>query len=96
MYNGFHISKEIARQFYKKTRWYVDVEGAKRDAEQKNVTDWKSLCKTQPPKLDKKLLTIISKMYMATTNAITKQKFFDVDSLPKIIEYYNEYLVEKK
>ena len=35
-------------------------------------------------------------MYLATTNAITKQKFFDVDTLPKIIEHYDEYLVEKK
>ena len=96
MYNSFHISKEIARQFYKKTPWFIDLEEAKKAAEQKNIADWKSLCNTQPPKLDKKLLKIISEMYMATTNAITKQKFFDVDTLPKIIEHYNEYLVEKK
>ena len=96
MYNGFHISKEIARQFYKKTNWYVDVESSKRTAEQQNIKNWKSLCKSQPPKLDNKLINIVSGMYMATTNAITKQKFFDVDSLPKIIECYKEYLVEKK
>ncbi len=96
MYNDFHISKEIARQFYKKTNWYVDVESSKLTAEQQNIKNWKSLCKSQPPKLDNKLINIISGMYMATTNAITKQKFFDVDSLPKIIEYYKEYLVEKK
>ncbi|MEJ2752225.1 MAG: hypothetical protein P8169_06060, partial [Chloroflexota bacterium] len=76
--------------------WYIDVEGAKRNAEQKNITNWKSLCNTQPPKLDKKLLSIISEMYMATTNAITKKKFFDVESLTKIIKFYKEYLVEKK
>ena len=42
-YDGVHVSKEIARQFYKKTPWYKDLEQAKKDAESKGIQDWKSL-----------------------------------------------------
>jgi phosphoribosylaminoimidazole-succinocarboxamide synthase len=52
-YAGFHVSKEIARQFYKKTRWYADVEEAKKTAEAKGIKDWRTLCKSQPPKLER-------------------------------------------
>jgi phosphoribosylaminoimidazole-succinocarboxamide synthase len=32
-YDGVHVSKEVVRQFYKKTGWYRDVEEAKKTAE---------------------------------------------------------------
>jgi phosphoribosylaminoimidazole-succinocarboxamide synthase len=87
-YEGFHVSKEIARQFYKKTSWYTDVEEAKKAAEAKGVTDWKALCKSQPPKLDAKLKTLISHMYMAAANELTNRRHFDVPALAKIINEY--------
>jgi phosphoribosylaminoimidazole-succinocarboxamide synthase len=94
MYEGMHVSKEILRKFYKNTAWYNAVENAKKVAEEQNNPNWKTLCKLNPPKLDSKLIDIVSGMYMATTNEITKRKFFDVDSLHKIIEDYKKYLVE--
>jgi phosphoribosylaminoimidazole-succinocarboxamide synthase len=94
MYEGLHVSKEILRKFYKNTAWYNAVEKAKKVAEEQNNPNWKTLCKLNPPKLDSKLIDIVSGMYMATTNEITKRKFFDVDSLHKIIEDYKKYLVE--
>jgi phosphoribosylaminoimidazole-succinocarboxamide synthase len=94
MYEGMHVSKEILRKFYKNTAWYNAVENAKKVAEEQNNPNWKTLCKLNPPKLDSKLIDIVSGMYMATTNEITKRKFFDVDSLHKIIENYKTYLVE--
>jgi phosphoribosylaminoimidazole-succinocarboxamide synthase len=96
MYKGMHVSKEILRKFYKKTSWYKAVEKAKNVAEERNLINWKTLCKLNPPKLDPKLIDIVSGMYMATTNEITKRKFFDVDTLHKIIEDYKKYLVEQK
>ena len=42
-YGGVHVSKEVARQFYKKTSWYADLEQAKKDGEAKGIQDWKSL-----------------------------------------------------
>ena len=94
-YDGVHVSKEIARQFYKKTSWYADLEQAKKDAEAKGMQDWKALCKSQPPKLDPKLKTIISEMYMAAANEMTNRKMFDAPKLSEVIAKYKEYMGEK-
>ena len=93
-YNGVHVSKEIARQFYKKTSWYSDLEQAKREAEAKGIQDWKSLCKSQPPKLDPALKTIIGEMYMSAANELTGSKLFNAPSLAQVIAQYKEYLKE--
>lgn len=95
MYDGMHISKEVLREFYKKTTWYNDVENAKRIAEKNNNKNWKKLCNSKPPKLDPKLINIVSTMYRAATNEITSKRFFDVDSISKTIENYKKYLDEK-
>jgi phosphoribosylaminoimidazole-succinocarboxamide synthase len=89
-YEGVHVSKEIARQFYKKTSWYKDLEQAKKDSEAKGIQDWKSLCKSQPPKLDPKLKTIISEMYKAAANELSGKKMFAVPRLADIIKDYKE------
>ncbi len=94
-YGGLHVSKEVARRFYKKTNWYNDLEQAKKDAETKGVQDWKSLCKSQPPKLDPKLKTIISQMYMAAANEMTNIKLFDTPKLAKVISAYRDLIGEK-
>jgi phosphoribosylaminoimidazole-succinocarboxamide synthase len=95
-YDGVHVSKEVARQFYKKTGWYRDVEEAKKTAETQGAKDWKALCKSQPPKLDSQLKTIISEMYMAAANELTDRKFFDAPRLVDVIKRYREYMGEKK
>jgi phosphoribosylaminoimidazole-succinocarboxamide synthase len=95
-YGGVHVSKEVARQFYKKTSWYVDVEDAKKTAETQVATDWKALCRSQPPKLDAPLKTIISEMYLAAANELTDRKLFDAPRLAEVIKKYKEYVGEKK
>jgi phosphoribosylaminoimidazole-succinocarboxamide synthase len=94
-YGGVHVSKEVARQFYKKTSWYGNVEEAKKTAETKGVQDWKALCSVPPPKLDAKLKYVISGMYLAVANELTDRKLFDVPSLAEIIKEYRE-MGEKK
>ena len=89
-YGGFHVSKEIARQFYKKTSWFVHMEEAKKIAEAEGITDWKALCKSQPPKLEVKLKTFISQMYMAAANELTNRRFFDVPTLAKTITNFRQ------
>jgi phosphoribosylaminoimidazole-succinocarboxamide synthase len=90
-YKGLHMSKEIARQFYKRTKWFMDVEEAKKKAETEGIQDWKKLCKSNPPKLDPKLKTIISEMYMAASNGLTQNRTFNVPSLADIAKEYREY-----
>jgi phosphoribosylaminoimidazole-succinocarboxamide synthase len=89
--DGIHVSKEIARQFYKKTRWYRDVEDAKKTAETQAVKDWKALCKSQPPKLDAQLKAIISEMYMAAANEMIERKMFAVSGLADVVKKYRIY-----
>jgi len=93
-YSGVHVSKEVARQFYKKTRWYNDLEQAKKAAETKGIQDWKALCKSQPPKLDPQLKAIISEMYMAAANEMTNRKLFDAPKLSEVIAKYKQYMKE--
>jgi phosphoribosylaminoimidazole-succinocarboxamide synthase len=91
-FDGVHVSKEVARQFYKKTEWYRDVEEAKKTAEAKGVKEWKALCKLQPPKLDAQLKAIISEMYRAAANELTSRKLFETPQLAAIIRKYREYI----
>ena len=93
-YDGVHVSKEVARQFYKKTSWYTDLEQAKKTAEAKGIQDWKALCKSQPPKLAPQLKAVISEMYMATANEMTNYKLFDAPKLSEVIAKYKQYMKE--
>jgi len=89
-YEGLHVSKEIARQFYRKTEWFRDVEEAKKKAEKEGINDWKKLVKTKPPKLDKPLKIIVSQMYKATLNEITKRRMFDASGFLELVKKYRE------
>ena len=91
-YDGLHVSKEIARQFYRKTDWYRDVEEAKKRAEATGVRDWRKLCKSSPTKVDLASKIIISEMYMAAANELTSRKLFDVPGLAEVIEKYGGYV----
>jgi len=90
-YKGLHVSKEIARQFYRKTDWYGDVEEAKKRADMEGMKDWRKLCKSSPPKLDPRLRIIIGEMYMAATNELTKSRIFDVPRLADVVKKYQDY-----
>ncbi|MEM4229488.1 MAG: phosphoribosylaminoimidazolesuccinocarboxamide synthase [Thermoproteota archaeon] len=94
-YQGVHVSKEIARVYYRRTEWYRAVEDAKHMAAEKGIKDWKSLCSIGPPKLDPQLKTIIGEMYMAAANALTNRKLFDVPSLAETVSKYREHIGEK-
>jgi len=87
-YEGLHVSKEIVRQYYRKTKWFRDVEEAKKKAQKEGIEDWKKLVKTKPPKLNPTQKTIISQMYLATANEIAKKKMF---AAPKLVEIVKEY-----
>jgi phosphoribosylaminoimidazole-succinocarboxamide synthase len=90
-YGGLHVSKEIARQFYRKTSWYKDLEEAKKRAEAEGTKDWKKLCRSNPPKLDPKLKKIISEMYMAASNETTEERMFEAPTLKEVVRKYKRH-----
>jgi phosphoribosylaminoimidazole-succinocarboxamide synthase len=90
-YEGFHVSKEIARIYYRRTEWAKEVEEAKKKAKEQGIEDWKRLVKAKPPKLDPKMKTLISQMYMAAANEITKRKMFDIPKLADVIREHKKW-----
>jgi phosphoribosylaminoimidazole-succinocarboxamide synthase len=90
-YNGLHVSKEIARTYYRGTEWAKEVEEAKRKAKERGIENWKTLVKTEPPKLEPKLKKIITQMYMAAANEIIGKKMFDAPKLADIVKEYKKY-----
>ena len=87
LYGDFHISKEFARRWYRKTEWYREVEAAKKD----HGDDWKTYVKTKPLPLPPDMKKLLSFMYQAVTNEISDKKFFDVPSLDRIIAELVKY-----
>ncbi len=94
--DGLHVSKEIARQFYKKTDWYREIEEAKKTAEARGIKDWKSLVKSQPPSLDPKLKKIIGEMYMAAANEMIGHTFFETPKLANVVTDYKQWTGDLK
>jgi hypothetical protein len=64
------------------------MEKAKQKAKEQGVKDWKRLVKMQPPKLDPKLKTLISQIYMAAANEMTGKKVFEVPKLAEIMRNF--------
>ena len=91
-FDGLHVSKENARQFYRNTVWFRAVEEAKKKAEMEGVKDWRKMCQPSPSKLDPSLKTILSEMYMAAANELTGRKLFDVQRLADVIKKYRDYI----
>ena len=95
-FEGLHVSKEIARDFYRKTEWYLEVERAKREAEKRGIENWRTICKVSPPKLDFTLKEIIRQMYLAAANEFTGRRLFDSPRLFEVIKQYKEYVNKRK
>jgi phosphoribosylaminoimidazole-succinocarboxamide synthase len=91
-YDGLHVSKEIARRYYRETDWYKDVRNAKKKAEKEGVEDWRTICQSSPSKLAPSLKAIIGEMYMSATNELTATKLFDAPRLAEVVRKCREYV----
>ncbi len=89
-YRGMHLSKEIAREFYRKTPWYEEVQKAKLQ----NPVGWRGLVKTSPPPLPSSLLQLISWVYERIAMDLTNRDWFpNVPSLEEIGEIIGQELL---
>ncbi|OHD72444.1 MAG: phosphoribosylaminoimidazolesuccinocarboxamide synthase [Spirochaetes bacterium RBG_16_49_21] len=91
-YNGIHVSKELARVFYRETDWYRDLESAKK----KNRLAWKSLVASNPPHLPDQLSGLISSIYQAVANELTGMHWFRVRPLSEIMKDIQYELAKSK
>jgi phosphoribosylaminoimidazole-succinocarboxamide synthase len=89
-YDGLPVSKEIARVYYRDTKWYQAVEEAKK----KDRQHWKELCTSKPEPLKPNLKKLISQVYCGVTNEITKRKWFK--DIPAIEDIMKEIKYELK
>jgi len=71
-YNDINISKEILRIYYRNTKWYNDVEEAKKI----DRFNWKKIIKSTPEKLPQELKEAVSSIYCYVTNKITGIEIF--------------------
>jgi phosphoribosylaminoimidazole-succinocarboxamide synthase len=88
-YDGMPVSKEIARIFYRNTKWYDEVEAAKK----KDKVRWKELVAIEPSALPSALKDAISMLYKASCNEMTHRIWFDdVPAVKEILEEIRELL----
>ena len=87
-YDGQEVSKEVVRQYYKKTdpEWVAAVADAKERAVEEGVADWRSLCEESPDHLPPAVLTAVSELYAAGTNAYTDSEWFDAPPLADAVD----------
>jgi phosphoribosylaminoimidazole-succinocarboxamide synthase len=78
-YDGQQVSKELLRQYYKRTQsgWVAAVEAAKTEAERRGVADWKALCDVDPESLPDSVVQTARNLYAAGANAYTGRDWFD-------------------
>ncbi|WP_121820604.1 phosphoribosylaminoimidazolesuccinocarboxamide synthase [Halostella salina] len=86
-YEGTQISKEVLRQYHKRTQpeWVDAVKTAKAEAERRDVADWKRLCDARPEPLDDDVVAVARDLYAAGANAYVGRDLFDAPPLDSAI-----------
>ena len=90
-YEGTQLSKEVIRQYHKRTQpeWVDAVSDAKARAKAEDVADWKALCDREPASLDEDILEVARSMYCAGANAYIGRDLFDAPPLSSAIGAVN-------
>ena len=86
-YEGTQLSKEVIRQYHKRSQpaWVEAVAQAKAEAKRTDVADWRQLCNVDPEPLDESVLETARDMYCAGTNAYLDRALFDAPPLSSAI-----------
>ena len=91
-YAGQELSKEVVRQYYRRTDpdWVDAVSAAKAEAPERGVADWRSLCEESPDPLPAEVIEVVSDVYTAGTNTYTDFAWFDAPALDEVVEAVEE------
>jgi phosphoribosylaminoimidazole-succinocarboxamide synthase len=87
-HDGQQLSKEVVRQYHKRTQpaWVEAVEAAKAEAKERDVADWRELCEEAPEPLDDHVVDAVRDMYTAGTNAYLGRDLFGAPPLAEAVE----------
>ncbi|WP_336135486.1 phosphoribosylaminoimidazolesuccinocarboxamide synthase [Natronomonas amylolytica] len=87
-YEGQQLSKEVVRQYHKRTQpeWVDAVEAAKARAKDEDIADWRELCAVDPEPLDDHVVDAVRDMYTAGTNAYLDRELFSAPPLSEAVE----------
>jgi phosphoribosylaminoimidazole-succinocarboxamide synthase len=82
-YDGQQVSKEVLRQYYRRTQpaWVEAVGAAKSEAKRRDVADWKALCDVDPDPLPDSVVRVARGLYAAGANAYTGEEWFDAPGI---------------
>ncbi len=89
-YEGREVSKEVVRQYYKRTdpEWVEAVGDAKAEADERGVADWRELCEASPDPLPPELVQATADMYAAGANRYTDHEWFDAPPLADALDAF--------
>jgi phosphoribosylaminoimidazole-succinocarboxamide synthase len=87
-YDGHEISKEVLRQYHKRTQpeWVAAVNEAKAEADAAGETDWRALCGRDPDPLAAEVVETAIDLYTAGANAYVGRELFDAPDLDGAVE----------
>ncbi len=87
-YEGQEVSKEVVRQYYKRTNpaWVDAVGDAKAEADERGVADWRDLCSEEPEPLSESVIDTVADLYAAGTNAYTEFEWFDAPDIGDAVD----------
>jgi len=87
-YEGQEVSKEVVRQYYKRTHpeWVEAVSEAKAEADRRGVADWRPLCSVEPKPLPTDVVDAVADMYAAGANAYTGEAWFDAPDIGAAVD----------
>jgi phosphoribosylaminoimidazole-succinocarboxamide synthase len=91
-YAGQEVSKEVVRQYHKRTQseWVEAVARAKAEAKERDVADWRTLCDVHPEPLPEHVIDAVRDLYTAGANAYLDRELFAAPDLPAAVERVRE------
>ncbi len=91
-YDGQQLSKEVIRQYHKRTQpeWVDAVDASKAEAKAEDVADWRPLCDIQPQPLASDVIETARAIYTAGANAYIRRELFDAPPLDEAVAAASE------
>ncbi|AKH98422.1 phosphoribosylaminoimidazolesuccinocarboxamide synthase [Halanaeroarchaeum sulfurireducens] len=87
-YDGQQVSKEVVRQYYKRTdpEWVTAVSEAKVEARERDVADWRTLVEVAPKPLPEHVIDATGDLYAAGANAYLGTDLFEAPTIASAVD----------